>query len=637
MKKITGKHIGFLLFALVVVALFFYATQTYETYQSSERSYLSGCEYLPSASSDYIVITEDRITGITDSSAWISYETIDKLSLPESGVVWLRALLPDWKGERSSIYIGQINYGMEVYLKDSLIYRIGEFSTLSASHEFIGWNQNLIQLPDYRAGDPLYFRICLGKEPDGFRGKVIIGSSFEILKDVFVTNIDDLAFAFLFFVIGISALFLYFRFDKMKLLLGITLFLIPLAAFIISNSLFMQFLFPAPKLYYTIDYISFVSATIGGIYAIGEILGAFAKKIIKGIWMIHLLFLLGMITAIEFCSVPYLDVLNYFLILLLVNISITLILMLCSSKSGGEEVRMLIRGMIIFFLFAMMEILFYFYFGLYSDLGFNMRLLHLGVFAFVLSLIAIAIYNYKRNLAEKEEARDKLLAGIKRENEAKSDFTRRLIESQETERNRIALELHDSVGQKLLLIKNKILGGMKRSSDNVAKIYLNDLSELTGETIEEIRALSGNLRPQHLDQLGLTCAIETLLETIDENTEIRFVSEIDDIDSLLPKENGINFYRIIQESLNNIIKHSRATEVKVTVRKKYHGILLMVEDNGTGLKSIISNGGIGVRGMKERGKMLGGELRIESSAQGGTVVSLLLEDLKPSKEAVENE
>ncbi|MEK7723446.1 MAG: two-component regulator propeller domain-containing protein, partial [Acidobacteriota bacterium] len=163
--------------------------------------------------------------------------------------------------------------------------------------------------------------------------------------------------------------------------------------------------------------------------------------------------------------------------------------------------------------------------------------------------------------------------------ETKTQFTRQLIESQETERKRIAAELHDGLGQNLVIIKNRAMLGIKKGDDKerTAKEF-NSISESATQALEEVREITNNLRPQLLDRLGLTKAINAMLKKVTDVIEVE--SEIDSIDDLFSENEEIGIYRIVQESLNNVIKHSNATWVKVNIKQTEKSVLLRIEDNG---------------------------------------------------------
>ncbi len=207
------------------------------------------------------------------------------------------------------------------------------------------------------------------------------------------------------------------------------------------------------------------------------------------------------------------------------------------------------------------------------------------------------------------------------------EFARKLLDSQESERQRIASELHDSLGQDLLIIKNWALIGLKNGKDSSKQ--LEEISETASAAIDEVREIAYNLRPYHLDELGLTKAVESMLERVSKASAIEFSWEIDSIDGFFPKDAEINFYRIAQECLNNIVKHSEATGAKVQIKRIESGNLqLTIDDNGRGFETAAAalkradQSGFGLAGINERARILGGKLVINSAPNKGTTVKL---------------
>ena len=174
------------------------------------------------------------------------------------------------------------------------------------------------------------------------------------------------------------------------------------------------------------------------------------------------------------------------------------------------------------------------------------------------------------------------IAQIRRAQAAQQAFSRQLIELQERERQRIAAELHDSLGQSLLVVKNRALLGAMSQPGEQALTHFQEISAAAAQTLDEVRAISYDLRPHHLDQLGLTTTIGAMIEKIEKSAAIRITRELDDIDGLFPPSDEITIYRIIQESLNNVLKHSQATEAHVAVRSYEHGVEIVIRDNGQG-------------------------------------------------------
>jgi ligand-binding sensor domain-containing protein/signal transduction histidine kinase len=214
---------------------------------------------------------------------------------------------------------------------------------------------------------------------------------------------------------------------------------------------------------------------------------------------------------------------------------------------------------------------------------------------------------------------------------AQETFSQQLISSQENERQRIAAELHDGLGQHLLIIKNSALLGLGAlGQQELGKEQLNDISATASQAIDEVREISYNLRPYQLDDLGLTKAIEFIIAKVAGSSEIQFDSELDRIDDLFSPEAEINIYRIVQESLNNIVKHSRASRAKIIITRTSHQTDIMIQDNGRGFNTekIVGheNGsGFGLKGISERARMLGAKYVVQSVNGQGTIVSLSLE------------
>jgi signal transduction histidine kinase/ligand-binding sensor domain-containing protein len=238
----------------------------------------------------------------------------------------------------------------------------------------------------------------------------------------------------------------------------------------------------------------------------------------------------------------------------------------------------------------------------------------------VLALIAIA-WRYRVSQLERVQA-------------VQQAFSRELIASQEEERKRIAAELHDSLGQRLVIVKNLALFFLRAQGEAaVGSGKLRHIEEISAEAalaIDETREIAYNLRPFQLDRLGLSKAIEAIVRTASDASGTDFSLELDNIDDVFPEELRINFYRIVQESLSNIMKHAQATEVSITLKRTADHVLLTIRDNGKGftpgaVKSDSERGGFGVIGMAERARLLGGELTVQAAPGRGTVVSVRIQ------------
>ncbi|MEI9977663.1 MAG: two-component regulator propeller domain-containing protein [Edaphobacter sp.] len=237
-----------------------------------------------------------------------------------------------------------------------------------------------------------------------------------------------------------------------------------------------------------------------------------------------------------------------------------------------------------------------------------------GFFSIVL-LISVALLMFAWNWR---------ISRLRHSQLAQQAFSQQLISSQESERKRIAVDLHDSIGQRLVVIQNLALFFLE--SEN--KEDTQSIREITSEAvsaIEEAREISYNLRPIQLDRLGLTKAVESVARSISRASALPIFTDIDNIDDAFSEELRINVYRIVQESLNNAVKHAHATRIDIGIRHTPGQVLMTVSDNGIGFVTDIHHGGkggggLGLIGMSERARLLGGELKVRSTPGHGTIV-----------------
>lgn len=218
---------------------------------------------------------------------------------------------------------------------------------------------------------------------------------------------------------------------------------------------------------------------------------------------------------------------------------------------------------------------------------------------------------------------------LERRRAAQEAFSRQLIFSQEQERKRIAAELHDSLGQNLLVIKNRAaLALTQQDQPDKVVAQITEVSAMASNAIREVREIAQNLRPFQLDELGLTKSIAAMVRKLADSSLIEFKTELDDIDRALPPESEINFYRVLQECMNNIVKHSQATMASITLRRTARHIHLKVVDNGQGFRpeeAIAGNGrGFGLNNIVERARTMRGEVTFNSRPGGGTSVEVMV-------------
>ena len=209
-------------------------------------------------------------------------------------------------------------------------------------------------------------------------------------------------------------------------------------------------------------------------------------------------------------------------------------------------------------------------------------------------------------------------------------FSRRLIDSQEQERKRFAAEMHDGLGQSLVIIKNRARLSLKQADNQDAMLdHLENISETASHAIEEAREIAFNLRPHLLDRLGLTKTIESMLGKVFDASGIEFEAVIEGIDGVLEKDSEILLYRIVQECANNIVKHSNAVKAVLKIERADKNLTVNISDNGRGFDQSASDGDLskrsfGLVGIVERTRLLGGKLNIESAVGKGTNISIII-------------
>lgn len=216
---------------------------------------------------------------------------------------------------------------------------------------------------------------------------------------------------------------------------------------------------------------------------------------------------------------------------------------------------------------------------------------------------------------------------LKKENERQKRFTEQLIESQEQERRRIASELHDGLGQQILVIKNRVdIASQFTGKPDQMMEQLDEISQSATRSIADVRNISHNLRPVLLEKFGLTEALENLFEQLQQSTTINWKFELDDVDGLIPQQKEINFYRVIQEGTNNVIRHSNAKSAEIRISRDIDQIAVAISDSGQGFdvrtEKVLE--GLGFLGMRERISSLGGRMEVYSRPGEGTELKFVI-------------
>lgn len=265
--------------------------------------------------------------------------------------------------------------------------------------------------------------------------------------------------------------------------------------------------------------------------------------------------------------------------------------------------------------------------GVWNEVGATIQIMVITPFwrtwwfisGIVLVLAGAFFLWYKRRILQLERA-----------HRAQEEFSRRLIESQEGERKRIAAELHDSLGQGLLIIKNRAALSLKFWDDPAkAREQVEQIEGTAAQSMKEVRQIAYDLRPYQLDDIGLTQALKDLVKNVNGSGPIRFTASIAYMDDLYSIDEAINLYRIVQEAINNIVKHSGANFASVTITRDEGEVEMVITDDGKGggVEATGANAarrGFGLTGLAERARMLSGKLAVYSTPGQGTTVKLNL-------------
>jgi len=204
-------------------------------------------------------------------------------------------------------------------------------------------------------------------------------------------------------------------------------------------------------------------------------------------------------------------------------------------------------------------------------------------------------------------------------------LSQRLLKVQDEERRKIARDLHDTTGQTLAALQISVSSLQNRWKDDPASLaIISDVAHLADKALEEIRTLSYLLHPPLLDEVGFTCAAEWFIEGFAKRSGINIKADIANSRERLPKSVEIALFRVLQESLTNVHRHSGASEASIHFQREDEAVILEVRDFGKGipeerlrlLHGVSAETGVGLAGMRERLHELDGKLEIESDGRG---------------------
>ena len=210
------------------------------------------------------------------------------------------------------------------------------------------------------------------------------------------------------------------------------------------------------------------------------------------------------------------------------------------------------------------------------------------------------------------------------------DYIGAITSAQEEERTRLARELHDDTIQAVIALKQRVQLAQKLVKDQNGRQSLKELETLAEQTVDNLRRLTRALRPIYLEDLGLVTALEMLAREIMQNNQLVVDFQKTGSERRLAREVELSLYRIAQEALTNVVKHSKATHADLTIGFDNSEISLVVTDNGNGFiapnspTEFAPNGHFGLLGIHERADLIGAQLEIESALGKGTRLKVRL-------------
>jgi two-component system NarL family sensor kinase len=224
------------------------------------------------------------------------------------------------------------------------------------------------------------------------------------------------------------------------------------------------------------------------------------------------------------------------------------------------------------------------------------------------------------------------LTEARRTEELLRALTHRVVQVQEDERGRVALELHDGITQLLcaMQFRSQVLVASLAAHDGPARGAAKELRDMAGQTARELERVSRNLRPGILDQLGLVAALRDASTEFTERSGVPVKLTCARLTGRLTANGELTLYRILQEALRNVEKHAGARLVIVSLTQAGAFVRLVIRDNGAGFDPgqppalRRGKGGLGVVGMRERATYVGGALQVKSVRRGGTEIEVRL-------------
>lgn len=242
-------------------------------------------------------------------------------------------------------------------------------------------------------------------------------------------------------------------------------------------------------------------------------------------------------------------------------------------------------------------------------------------------IVVLVILQQKQVIQYKLKLRDKDL-------EIQKERLVAVLQGQESERKRIAEDLHDEVGAQLSALKLN-LNGLQQKADNGQKEQIRETKDFTDTIIQQLRFISQSLHPTTLENLGLSEALDSFSSLMNKNKQISIHFRTDNSQYKVEREKALNIYRVVQELINNILKHAGASQVVISYQSTPSLLTLRVEDDGNGKlvdslhESKQKTGHLGLKNIESRLNIIGGNITFVKNSPRGTVAEIKVENYQP--------
>ena len=524
-------------------------------------------------------------------------------------IIYLKTKLPDKKINNPALFIDYAYQSLSVFYKNSLIYSSGDLSKDKIAG-YRAWH--LINLPADFQNREIVFKIRSGRAVIGLSEYIFIDSAEIILQNIFKKDLVKLLCAAFLILFSLIALFLTI-YLKEYVYIGLCGFILMIGIWIIANQHLSQIYFNFPTALYYMDIPALIFALAGFFHYFKEVVIDKYRRITVFLWVLYLSTGIFSIILDLFTPLKIDDNSQYYLILLLTTSIILTYILLKKPLKDTDKANVFIIGVASCSSLAGLETIMYLFQLNPTLFGLSFSFLHVGTVLLVLFWAILMFLKYV-------EAYHNYIA-------AHDLFSKRILDLQNEERKRIAADLHDAIGHDFLVIKT--LSETGKNSSAQAKEMLSEISTVSEQGVNNVRAICRALYPPVLENIGLTQALKSLIKRSFNTSGYELSSNIEDTDSCFAKNDYIHVYRIVQEIINNIIKHAGANTVKIELYHKKDQVVLQVADNGKGIEqSVISNitlnyNSFGLSGILERVKILKGTAEITNNKPTGLMIRIV--------------